>query len=79
MVSVAHAAVVRPEKLDRLDSGAAYATRLLPVDRPGELIWDHPKIVRRAVEPHLIGTGDLQDTGGRGRPAELFRRRPEGT
>ena len=30
--------------------GAAHATRLVPVDRPGELVWDHPDIVRRAKE-----------------------------
>ena len=94
------------------------------MDRPGELAWDHPDIVRlakndireryaeqpdperllgnrftlrelrqlhqavagkgdidrdrfrRAMEPHLIGTREMQEsTGTRGRPAELFRRR----
>ena len=126
VVSVAHVAVVRPGQLQCPASAAAYATRLVPVDRPGELVWDHPDIVRRAkqhvrsryaahpdpyrllgprftlgelqrvheavagqrflrhtfrraMEPHLVGTGNLQDTGGRGRPGELFRRRPEGT
>ena len=126
VVSVAHVAVVRPGQLQCPASAAAYATRLVPVDRPGELVWDHPDIVRRAkqhvrsryaahpdpyrllgprftlgelqrvheavagqrflrhtfrraMDPHLVGTGDVQDTGCRGRPAELFRRRPEGT
>jgi ADP-ribose pyrophosphatase YjhB (NUDIX family) len=123
VISVAHVAVVRPDHLESLGSGAAYDTRRAPVDRPGELVWDHPKIVRlakeyvrsryqaepdpnrllgrrftlselqrvheaiagedfsrfafrRAMEPHLIDTGDVnEDTGSRGRPARLFRRR----
>ena len=124
VLSVAHLAVVRPEQLDSLGSGGAGQTRLAPVDRPGELAWDHPDIVRlakndireryaeepdperllgnrftmrelrqlhqavagkgdvdrdrfrRAMEPHLIGTGEMQEsTGTRGRPAELFRRK----
>lgn len=124
VVSVAHVAVVRPEQLARLESDAAFPTRLVSVDRPGELAWDHPKMVRlarqhirdryeegpdperllgqrftlselqrvheavagapiarhtfrRAMEPHVVGTGDILDTGARGRPAELFRRRRE--
>lgn len=50
VISVAHVAVVRPDLLASLGSGAAYATRRAPVDRPGELVWDHPKIVRLAKE-----------------------------
>ena len=49
VISVAHVAVVRPEQLASLGSGSA-GTRLAPVDRPGELSWDHPKIVRLAKE-----------------------------
>ena len=49
VVSVAHVAVVRPERLESLGSGE-YRTRLMPVDRPGDLIWDHPKILRLAKE-----------------------------
>lgn len=31
------------------------------------------------MEPHLIDTGDVnEDTGSRGRPARLFRRRDRG-
>lgn len=123
VLSVAHVAVVRPEQLDALGSGSAPQTRLAPVDRPGELAWDHPEIVRlaktdirerydaepdpekllgnrftmrelrqvheavagtalqrdkfrRTMEPRLVGTGVMADnTGSRGRPAELFRRR----
>jgi len=48
VLSVAHVAVVRPGQLDSLGSGAAAQTRLAPVDRPGELAWDHPDIVRLA-------------------------------
>lgn len=50
VISVAHVAVVRPDHLEALGSGAAYETRRAPVDRPGELAWDHPKIVRLAKE-----------------------------
>jgi 8-oxo-dGTP diphosphatase len=50
VISVAHVAVVRPEQLESLGTGAAYETRLAPVDRPGELAWDHPRIVRLAKE-----------------------------
>ena len=49
VISVAHVAVVRPEQLESLGTGSA-GTRLAPVDRPGELSWDHPKIVRLAKE-----------------------------
>lgn len=47
VISVAHVAVVRPEQLENLGQGE-YPTRLMPVDRPGELMWDHPEIVRWA-------------------------------
>jgi len=50
VISVAHVAVVRPEQLKSLGTGTASRTRLAPVDRPGELSWDHPKIVRLAKE-----------------------------
>ncbi len=123
VLSVAHVAVVRPDQLADLGSGSAQQTRLAPVDRPGELAWDHPEIIRlakndiraryetdpdperllgnrftlrdlrqvheavagkklqrdkfrRTMEPRLVGTGTLeQNTGTRGRPAELFRRK----
>ncbi len=122
VLSVAHVAVVRPEQLDALGTGST-TTRLAPVDRPGELAWDHPEIVRlakndireryenqpdperllgtrftmrelrqvheavagtaqqrdkfrRTMEPLVVGTGVMAvNTGNRGRPAELFRRR----
>lgn len=48
VLSVAHVAVVRPEQLSSLGSGSVAETRLAPVDRPGELAWDHPEIVRLA-------------------------------
>lgn len=50
VISVAHVAVVRPDHLESLGSGAAYDTRRASVDRPGELVWDHPKMVRLAKE-----------------------------
>lgn len=49
VISVAHVAVVRLEALGSLGQGE-YPTRLVPVDRPGVLAWDHPKIVRLAKE-----------------------------
>lgn len=49
VISVAHVGVVRPEQLETLGTGSA-GTRLAPVDRPGELSWDHPQIVRLAKE-----------------------------
>ena len=49
VISVAHVAVVRPEHLETLGSGSE-GTRLAPIDRPGELSWDHPQIVRLAKE-----------------------------
>ena len=48
VLSVAHVAVVQPSQLDHLGSGSAKAVRLAPVDRPGKLVWDHPKILERA-------------------------------
>lgn len=50
VVSVAHVAVVRPERLASLVSGTRVGIRLAPVDRPGELSWDHPQMVRLAKE-----------------------------
>ncbi len=49
VVTVAHVAVIRLERLDSLGSGQ-YDTRLMPVDRPGPLIWDHSDILRVAKE-----------------------------
>lgn len=124
VMSVAHLAVVRPDRLRTLGSGSAAQTRFVPVDRPGELAWDHPEIVRlakheirrryeagadpehllgrtftlrelqrvheavagtaldrdrfrRAMEHRVVATGEIREnTGSRGRPAELFRRKP---
>ena len=50
VLSVAHVAVVRLDRLKSLGSGSAKETRLVPVDRPGELAWDHPNIVKRAKD-----------------------------
>lgn len=50
VLTVAHVAVVRPEQLDTLGSGSAVETRTMPVNRPGELAWDHSKIVKLAKE-----------------------------
>ena len=50
VISVAHVAVVRPEQIESLGTGRASSTRLAPVDRPGELAWDHPQIVKLAKE-----------------------------
>ena len=122
VISVAHVVVVRPDSLPPPGSGSAVETRLAPVDRPGDLAWDHPEIVRlakdyvrdrysqtpdpdrllpsrftlrelhhvheavasrtlnrdrfrRLMEPHLEETGLVEVTGGRGRPATVFRRR----
>ncbi|MEJ6538439.1 MAG: NUDIX domain-containing protein [Mycobacterium sp.] len=50
VLSVAHVAVVRPEQLESLGTGIAKDTRIVSVDRPGELAWDHPNIVKRAKE-----------------------------
>ena len=122
VLSVAHVAAVRPDRLDTLGSGSAARVRMVPAVRPGELAWDHAQIVRLAREDirrryetgadpdHLLGreftmpqllevheavaghhldrdafrrlmkdhverTGDFQDTGGRGRPAEWLRRK----
>ena len=47
VISVAHVAVVQRQQIDSLGKGE-YPTRLMPVDRPGELMWDHPDIVRMA-------------------------------
>jgi 8-oxo-dGTP diphosphatase len=50
VLSVAHVAVVRPDQLESLESGPAAEVRLVPVDRPGELVWDHSDIVRLAKQ-----------------------------
>ncbi len=50
VLSVAHVAVVRPDQLESLGSGSATEVRLVPVDRPGELVWDHSDIVRLAKQ-----------------------------
>ena len=124
VLSVAHVAVVRREQLKSLGEGTAKNIRLVSADRPGELAWDHPNIVKRAKEyvrsryeeqpdpDRLLGntftlrdlrlvhdavaghddpwdrdafrrrmqqlvvaTGVKSDSGTRGRPAQLFRRR----
>lgn len=49
VISVAHVAVIPREQLKSLGSGL-YRTRLRPVDRPGQLVWDHSKILRVAKE-----------------------------
>lgn len=47
VLSVAHVDVVR---LEQLESRSADATRLVPVETPGRLPYDHADIIRRAVE-----------------------------
>lgn len=120
VLSVAHVAVVAPE---RLTTRFADRTRLVPVDAPGRLVYDHRDIItlavddvragyqatpdpdgllgdvfalrqlravheavlgcplqrdtfRRTMDTHLEPTG-ATTAGGRGRPAELFRRRAD--
>ena len=46
VISVAHRAAVRP---DQLSSRLASQTRLVPVERPGRLIYDHRLIIAEAV------------------------------
>ncbi|MGV0769455.1 NUDIX hydrolase [Mycobacterium syngnathidarum] len=116
VLSVAHIAVVPPDRV----ATRSDATRLVSVEQPGHLVYDHDAIIKLAVadvrthyaagpDPdHLLGaTFTLRDlrlvheavaghelqrdnfrramesqleptgafaTGGRGRPAELFRR-----
>lgn len=117
VLSVAHLAVVPPE---RVATRSTDTTRLVSVEDPGELVYDHDEIIklavadvrahyeaspdpdrllgetftlrdlrlvheavagrdlqrdnfRRAMESQLQPTGDFT-AGGRGRPAELFRR-----
>ncbi|OBC04787.1 NUDIX hydrolase [Mycobacterium sp. 852013-50091_SCH5140682] len=117
VLSVAHVAVVPAE---RLATRVVETTRLVPVNAPGRLVYDHGKIIelavaemrgryraqpdpdrllgdeftlrdlrltheavageplqrdtfRRAMERQLEATGRTTG-GGRGRPAELFRR-----
>ncbi|OLP01912.1 NUDIX hydrolase [Mycolicibacterium porcinum] len=117
VLSVAHLAVVPPE---RVATRSTDITRLVSVEDPGELVYDHDEIIklavadvrahyeaspdpdrllgetftlrdlrlvheavagrdlqrdnfRRAMESQLEPTGDFT-AGGRGRPAELFRR-----
>lgn len=118
VLSVAHVAVV---PADRLATRFATTTRLVPIDAPGRLAYDHADIIalavddvrahyesmpdpdrllgdeftlrdlrlaheavaghalqrdtfRRAMDSQLVATG-ATTAGGRGRPAELFRRR----
>ena len=123
VVSVAHVAVVRPDQLRSLATDAAAGIRLAPADRPGELSWDHPQMVRlakdyvrsryetepdperllprrftlselhrvheavlgedidqfrfrRAMKNRVVGLNRFDEAaGGRGRPAELYRRK----
>lgn len=56
VLSVAHWAVVPPE---RLASRFIDTTRLVPIDRPGRLIYDHPSIVAAAVS-HIRSRYDDQ-------------------
>lgn len=46
VLPVAHIAVVPPE---RVATRFADATRFVPVDAPGELVYDHPDIIELAV------------------------------
>lgn len=116
VLSVAHVMVVPVSLLMSRSS----ATRLMPVDRPGQMPYGHAEIIamaladarrryeeqpdpdgllpdvftvlelrhvhtavagcglqkdtfRRAMDPHLIGTGEMT-SGTRGRPAALFHR-----
>lgn len=48
VLSVAHVAVVRPEQLESLGSHAGSSARLVSVDRPGEMVWDHAEMVKLA-------------------------------
>ena len=48
ILSVAHVAVVRPEQLESLGEHAGKTARLVPVDRPGEMVWDHADMIRLA-------------------------------
>ena len=48
IISVAHVAVVRPGQLESLGSHAGATARLVSVDRPGEMMWDHDEMVRLA-------------------------------
>ena len=50
VLSVAHVAVVRPDQLESPEAHSATEVRLVPVDRPGELVWDHSDIVRLAKQ-----------------------------
>ena len=50
VVSVAHVAVVRPEQLEKALLDEKDGIRLAPVNRPGELSWDHPQMLRLAKE-----------------------------
>jgi 8-oxo-dGTP diphosphatase len=123
VVSVAHVAVVRPDQLRSLAVEESDGIRLAPADRPGELSWDHPQMLRlakeyvrsryetdpdperllpprftlselqrvheavageeidqfrfrRVMKNRVVGLNRFEEaTGGRGRPAELHRRK----
>lgn len=47
VLSVAHVAVVTPERLATRTAGV---TRLVPVDAPGRLVYDHDEIIKLAVD-----------------------------
>ncbi len=48
VLSVAHVAVVRPEQLQSLSAHSGGTARLVPVDRPGEMVWDHAEMIQLA-------------------------------
>jgi len=60
VLSVAHVAVVAP---DRLASRSPH-TRLVPVNAPGRLVYDHPEIIALAVEDVRTRYRSLPDPDG---------------
>ncbi len=61
IMSVAHVAVVRHDQLESLRSPSAADIRLVSVDRPGELVWDHSEIVRLAKQHIRLRYSDKPD------------------